>query len=60
MAVTELRDFMEKGTVENSVNFPKCKIEGDIPLGGTRLCIANKNIPNIMIEIGRASCRERV
>ena len=51
MAVTELRDFMEKGTVENSVNFPKCKIEGDIPLGGTRLCIANKNIPNMVGQI---------
>ena len=45
MAVNELRDF------ENSVNFPRCKMEGDIPAGGTRLCIANKNIPNMVGQI---------
>ncbi|WP_428770882.1 phosphoglycerate dehydrogenase [Treponema sp. HNW] len=51
MAVNELRDFLEKGTVENSVNFPRCKMEGDIPESGTRLCIANKNIPNMVGQI---------
>jgi len=51
MAVNQLRDFLEKGTIINSVNFPACKMEGDIPRGGTRLCIANKNIPNMVGQI---------
>ncbi|MFC2600681.1 phosphoglycerate dehydrogenase [Treponema lecithinolyticum] len=51
MAVHQLRSFLEKGTVENSVNFPKCKMEGDVPSGGTRLCIANKNVPNMVGQI---------
>ena len=44
MAVKELRDFLEAGNIVNSVNFPKCKMDSAIPAGGTRLCIANKNV----------------
>lgn len=48
MAVQQLRNFLEKGIIENSVNFPKCVTENEIPVGGTRLCIAHKNIPGMM------------
>lgn len=48
MAVKELRDFLETGTIVNSVNFPKAVIDSAIPANGTRLCIAHKNIPNLI------------
>lgn len=51
MAVNQLRAFLETGAIVNSVNFPKCKIEDPIPVGGTRLCIAHKNIPNMVGQI---------
>lgn len=51
MAVKQLRDFLETGTIVNSVNFPKCKLDEAIPAGGTRLCIAHKNIPNMVGQI---------
>lgn len=51
MAVAELRDFLENGNITNSVNFPKCKIDEPIPANGTRICIANKNIPNMVGQI---------
>lgn len=54
MAVKQLRDFLETGTIVNSVNFPKCKLEDAIPAGGTRLCIAHKNIPNMVGQITTA------
>ncbi len=51
MAVNQLRDFLENGNIVNSVNFPKCKIEGCIPAAGARLCVANKNVPNMIGQI---------
>ena len=54
MAVKQLRDFLETGTIVNSVNFPKCKMEQTIPAGGTRLCISHKNIPNMVGQITTA------
>ena len=54
MAVRQLRDFLETGTIVNSVNFPKCKMDQTIPAGGTRLCISHKNIPNMVGQITTA------
>ena len=54
MAVRQLRDFLETGTIINSVNFPKCRLEEPIPAGGTRLCVAHKNIPNMVGQITTA------
>ena len=59
MAVAELREFLERGTIANSVNFPKVVTENEIPSGGTRLCISNKNIPGMVSKfstiLGEAS-----
>ena len=33
------------------MNFPKCRLDGAIPAGGTRLCVAHKNIPNMVGQI---------
>ena len=51
MAVAQLRDFLENGNITNSVNFPKCRMEEPIPQDGTRLCIANRNVPNMVGQI---------
>ena len=51
MAVNQLRDFLENGNIVNSVNFPKCRMDAAIPKNGTRVCIANKNIPNMVGQI---------
>lgn len=48
MAVKQLRDFLENGNIVNSVNFPKTVTENPIPKGGTRLCIANKNVSGMV------------
>jgi D-3-phosphoglycerate dehydrogenase len=51
MAVNQLIDFLDNGNIVNSVNFPKCRIDGPIPKDGVRLCIANKNVPNMIGQI---------
>ncbi len=49
MIVKEIRDFLENGTIVNSVNFPNLDVP---PLNtGTRLLIANANIPNMVAQI---------
>ena len=50
MAVKQLRAFLEKGEIKNSVNYPKCKMDNPIPAGGTRLCICHKNIPGMISQ----------
>jgi D-3-phosphoglycerate dehydrogenase len=45
MAVNQLRDYLEKGNVKNSVNFPECVLPAS---GQTRITIANRNVPNII------------
>ncbi len=45
MSVNQLRDFLERGNIKNSVNFPECILEGS---GNTRLTIININVPNMV------------
>jgi D-3-phosphoglycerate dehydrogenase len=49
MAADELRNFLEQGTIVNSVNFP----DAELPRGeGTvRIAIANSNVPNMVGQI---------
>lgn len=51
MAVKQIMAFLEEGTIVNSVNYPKCKIDEAIPENGARLTIANKNVPNMIGQI---------
>lgn len=51
MAVNQLINFLENGNIVNSVNFPKCKIDEPIPANGARLCVSNKNVPNMIGQI---------
>ena len=48
MAVKEIRDFLETGTIRNSVNFPNLKVPYE---GGHRICMIHKNIPNMIASI---------
>ena len=48
MAVNQVRDFLENGNILNSVNFPQAQMERN---GGSRLIVANKNVPNMVGQI---------
>ncbi|MDR1301169.1 MAG: phosphoglycerate dehydrogenase [Treponema sp.] len=57
MAVRQLMDFLETGTIKNSVNFPRCRLEQRAP---HRLLVANRNIPNMVGQITTILARERI
>ena len=48
MAVTQVRDYLEFGTIENSVNFPQCQMAPSAP---KRIVVANRNVPNMVGQI---------
>jgi len=48
MAVKQIIDYLETGTIRNSVNFPRCKLE---KRANNRLLVVNKNIPNMVGQI---------
>ncbi len=50
MAVNQVKDFLENGNIINSVNFPAANVERN---GGSRLLIANKNIPAMVSQISK-------
>jgi D-3-phosphoglycerate dehydrogenase len=47
-AVKQLKDFLETGVIENSVNFPRCQLARQSPY---RLLAINRNIPNMVGQI---------
>ena len=48
MVVDQLRDFLENGNVQNAVNFPNTRM---VRAGRARLCIANRNRPNMIGQL---------
>lgn len=48
MVSDSLRDYLEDGTVRNSVNFPEAYMPRN---GGARITIANANVPNMVGQI---------
>lgn len=48
MAVKQIKDYLEFGTIKNSVNFPQCRLEQRFP---NRLLVVNRNIPNMVGQI---------
>ena len=48
MAVKDIRDFLETGTIRNSVNFPNLKVPYE---GGYRICMIHRNVPNMIASI---------
>jgi D-3-phosphoglycerate dehydrogenase len=57
MAVDQLREFLERGNIINSVNFPDCTM---IPSGSKRILIANKNIPAIIGQITQVLAEHKI
>ena len=57
MAVDQLREYLEKGNIVNSVNFPDCAL---IPSGTKRIIIANKNIPAIIGHITQILAEHKI
>ena len=48
MAVNQVRDFLETGNLKNCVNFPNCEMSFR---QGTRIIVANRNVPNMVGQI---------
>jgi D-3-phosphoglycerate dehydrogenase len=59
MAVNQLRDFLENGNIKNAVNLPDCDM-GPAPVGGTRIIIANKNVPNMVGQVTTVLASEKI
>ncbi|MDX1286252.1 MAG: 3-phosphoglycerate dehydrogenase family protein, partial [Draconibacterium sp.] len=55
MAVNQLREYLENGNIKNSVNFPSAEMERN---GGSRILIANKNVPNMVSQISTVLAAE--
>jgi len=47
MAASQLREFLEKGNIKNSVNFPDCELH----MSGNRIIVAHDNVPNMFGQI---------
>ena len=47
MAAVEIREYLEKGNIKNSVNFPNVELAGD----GERLAIIHHNALNVMNDV---------
>mmetsp|Transcript_39232 Transcript_39232/g.39717 ORF Transcript_39232/g.39717 Transcript_39232/m.39717 type:complete len:129 (+) Transcript_39232:1248-1634(+) len=50
MAAETIRDFLENGTIKNSVNFPAATMAGR-PDNSVRFTIVNKNEPGVLAKI---------
>ncbi len=48
MAVYNIREYLEYGTIRNSVNFPNLKVPYE---GGYRICMIHRNVPNMIASI---------
>ena len=51
MAADQLREFLERGNIKNSVNFPPSEMA---PTGKTRITVSNKNVPNVLSSLTAA------
>ena len=58
MAVKQIRNFLEKGNIKNSVNFPECEMNS--VNGNSRIIIANKNMPNMVGQITTLLANEKI
>ena len=50
MAVRQMMDYLETGTIVNSVNYPACDA-GPLPENGSRVCVLHENVPNMLSQI---------
>ena len=57
MAVEQVRDFLERGNVKNSVNFPACALP---VMGRNRIVVANANVPNMVGQITTVLAADKI
>ncbi|MFP4536023.1 MAG: phosphoglycerate dehydrogenase [Spirochaetaceae bacterium] len=57
MASRQIADYLEKGNIRNSVNFPECQMEMTCD---HRITIANRNIPNMVGQITAILAEEEI
>ena len=48
MAAQEVMDYLENGTIRNSVNFPNLKVPREAK---TRICVMHRNMPKLIAEL---------
>uniref|UniRef100_A0A7S1BYJ6 phosphoglycerate dehydrogenase n=1 Tax=Corethron hystrix TaxID=216773 RepID=A0A7S1BYJ6_9STRA len=53
MAANTIRDYLEHGTINNSVNFPTTRLNNR-PKNAVRVTIVNKNVPGMLAHITEA------
>ncbi|UWG97756.1 phosphoglycerate dehydrogenase [Dehalobacter sp. DCM] len=58
MAVNQLIDYLENGTIHNSVNFPDC--DNGYPDNAGRIAIHHRNIPNMISQFTSAVAKENI
>lgn len=57
MAADTIRDYLENGTIRNSVNFPATNLT-DRPEKSVRFSVVNKNVPGALAHITEAFAEE--
>ncbi len=57
MAARELREYLEKGNIINSVNFPRCEAE---LTNDKRICIIHHNKPNMISQFSSIMASEGI
>ncbi len=57
MAAMELRDYIEKGSIKNSVNMPACELAAP---AGYRLTLIHKNLPNMVGQMTAILAKEQI
>ena len=59
MAADTIKDFLETGTIRNSVNFPSTSLS-EAPPGSVRFTVVNRNIPGCLAKITEAFALEKL
>jgi D-3-phosphoglycerate dehydrogenase len=57
MAAKELIEYLEKGNIKNSVNFPNVELPHS---GDERICIMHRNTPGVIKNISTAIAEENI
>ncbi len=58
MAAAQLRDYLETGTIRNSVNMPEIVLSGQPE--GCRILLIHENVPNMVSNMSAAISREGI
>ena len=57
MAARQIMDYLEHGSIKNSVNLPRCKLDKRAPF---RIAAINRNIPNMVSQITALLAAEKI